>query len=51
VYVAELSKELAHKGYCVDVYTRKDDAALDEVTHWHPGVRVINIKGGPEVFN
>jgi D-inositol-3-phosphate glycosyltransferase len=50
VYVAELSKELAHKGYQVDVFTRKDITTLNEVVNWLPGVRVINIKAGPEVF-
>jgi len=29
VYVAELSTELARKGYLVDVYTRKDDKELN----------------------
>jgi D-inositol-3-phosphate glycosyltransferase len=50
VYVAELSTELARKGYLVDVYTRKDSKALDEIVQWYPGVRVINIKAGPEIF-
>jgi len=50
VYVAELGNELARKGYSVDVYTRKDNAAIDEVVQWRPGVRVINIKAGPEIF-
>src|SRR5437868_6323734 len=50
VYVAELSTELARKGYLVDVYTRKDDKNINEIVHWQPGVRVINIKAGPEVF-
>ena len=50
VYVAELSKELVCKGYLVDVYTRKDNTALQEVVYYAPGVRVIHIKAGPEVF-
>ncbi len=50
VYVAELSTALAHKGYLVDVYTRKDSMSIDNVVYWKPGVRVINIKAGPEVF-
>ena len=32
VYVAELSTELARKGYLVDVYTRKDDEACSRRT-------------------
>lgn len=50
VYVAELSKELARKGYYVDVFTRKDSEQQPEIVNWLPGVRVINIKAGPEVF-
>ena len=50
VYVAELSKALALKGYKIDVYTRKDNAAVDDVVNWLPNVRVINVKAGPENF-
>lgn len=50
VYVAELSTELARKGYFVDVFTRKDNEHTDEIVNWQPGVRVINIKAGPEFF-
>lgn len=50
VYVAELSKELALKGYLVDVFTRKDNEHLADVVNWFPGVRVINIMAGPAVF-
>jgi len=49
VYVAELAKELAHKGYAVDIFTRRDNAEIPEVVNWLPGVRVINVKAGPEV--
>ena len=50
VYVAELSKELVRKGYHVDVYTRKDDVQQPCIVNWLPGIRVINVKAGPEVF-
>jgi D-inositol-3-phosphate glycosyltransferase len=50
VYVAELSKALASKGYKVDIYTRKDNAAINDVVNWLPDVRVINVKAGPEHF-
>jgi D-inositol-3-phosphate glycosyltransferase len=50
VYVAELSVELARKGYSVDVYTRKDNSKISEIIQWCPGVRVINIKAGPAMF-
>lgn len=48
VYVAELPKQLIKLGYNVDVYTRKESAAIDEVINWLPGIRVIHIKAGPE---
>src|SRR4030095_240094 len=50
VYVAELAKEIARKGYLVDVFTRKDDAETPVVVNWLAGVRVINVKAGPEAF-
>jgi glycosyltransferase involved in cell wall biosynthesis len=50
VYVAELAREIARKGYLVDVFTRKDNAEVPEVVNWLQGVRVINVKAGPEVF-
>ena len=50
VYVAELSKELARKGYEIDVFTRNDDPHLKEVISFYPGVRVINVKAGPVAF-
>jgi len=50
VYVAELSNELARKGYSIDVYTRKDNPSIDEIVNWSSNVRVIHIKAGPEKF-
>jgi len=50
VYVAELSKELARMGFFVDVFTRKNAPDLNEVVPFAPGVRIINIKAGPENF-
>lgn len=47
VYVAQLAKHLAVRGYLVDVFTRKDDEDLADVVNWVPGVRVINIEAGP----
>ncbi|WDF54605.1 glycosyltransferase family 4 protein [Mucilaginibacter sp. KACC 22063] len=48
VYVAQLALHLATQGYLVDVYTRRDSGTIDEVVNWQPGVRVINVKAGPE---
>ncbi|MBS1524889.1 MAG: glycosyltransferase family 1 protein [Bacteroidetes bacterium] len=48
VYVAQLAEHLAAKGYLVDVYTRRDDASMDEIVSWQQGIRVIHVKAGPE---
>jgi D-inositol-3-phosphate glycosyltransferase len=47
VYVAQLAKHVAAQGYLVDVFTRKDNEALNDVIDWVPGVRVINVNAGP----
>lgn len=48
VYVAELARELAASGYCVDIYTRKESHLQSEIVEWLPGIRVIHVKAGPE---
>lgn len=50
VYVAELAKRLADTGYEIDIFTRKDDKAQVEIVNWLPGVRVVHVKAGPEMF-
>jgi D-inositol-3-phosphate glycosyltransferase len=47
VYVAELSKYLAKIGYGVDVFTRWEDASLEQVINWRNNVRVVHVKAGP----
>ena len=47
VYVDELSRNLACKGYAVDVFTRRTGAEDAEVVDWAPGVRVIHLQAGP----
>jgi glycosyltransferase involved in cell wall biosynthesis len=47
VYVAQLAKELAGRGWHVDIFTRKDDPSLPEIWEWQPGVRVIHLAAGP----
>jgi len=47
VYVAQLAKQLANQGYLVDVYTRRENAEIDEVVNWSYGVRVIHVTAGP----
>jgi D-inositol-3-phosphate glycosyltransferase len=50
VYVAHLAMQLAHLGYQVDVFTRRDSAQQDFVVEWKPNVRVINVPAGPAEF-
>jgi D-inositol-3-phosphate glycosyltransferase len=48
VYVLELSKELAKKGYILDLYTRMQDANSPQIVQVSENLRVIHIPGGPE---
>jgi D-inositol-3-phosphate glycosyltransferase len=50
VYVAELSMQLARKGYHIDIYTRRDSAEVPEVVEWRPGVRIIHVTAGPAAY-
>jgi glycosyltransferase involved in cell wall biosynthesis len=47
VYVDEVSRNLARRGYAVDVFSRRDSIDTPEVVEWGPGVRVIHLKAGP----
>ncbi len=47
VYVDEVSRNLARRGYVVDVFTRRDSLDTPEIIEWGPGVRVIHLKAGP----
>src|SRR5205807_2890751 len=47
VYVDEVSRNLALRGYAVDVFTRRDSSDVPEVVQWKPGVRVIHLEAGP----
>ena len=50
VYVDEVSRNLARRGYAVDVFTRRDSLDLPEVVEWSPGVRVVHLDAGPVKF-
>src|SRR4051794_9666344 len=50
VYVDEVSRHLASRGYLVDVVTRRDDQRQPERVEWAPGVRLLNLSAGPERF-
>lgn len=47
VYVAEVARCLAQKGYQVDIYTRRESSDIPEVVGFAPRVRVIHITAGP----
>lgn len=47
VYIDEVSRNLAQRGYAVDVFTRREDPHAPEIIEWAPGVRVINLPAGP----
>lgn len=49
VYVAELCKELALNGYCIDVFTRREDEKSPGIVNWLPNIRVIHVTAGPAV--
>ncbi len=46
VYVSEVSVNLAKQGYQVDVFTRRDNKGVAEVTEWAEGVRIISLGAG-----
>ncbi len=48
VYVDQVARHLAAKGYTVDIFTRRHDAEDSEVVNCIPGMRVVHIKAGPE---
>ncbi len=47
VYIDELSRSLAQRGYAVDVFTRRDAPELPDVVDLAPGVRVVHLTAGP----
>jgi D-inositol-3-phosphate glycosyltransferase len=47
VYVGHLAKQLAARGWAVDVFTRRDEPALPDVVVWENGVRVVHVPAGP----
>lgn len=49
VYVDELAVHLADLGFEIDIYTRREDTAAEQVICYRPGVRVINVQAGPPV--
>ena len=50
VYVAQVAQHLVAQGHRVDVFTRRDDAALPAVVEVSAGLRVVHVTAGPEAF-
>lgn len=50
VYVAHVARELARAGVQVDVFTRKDNPALEPEHAWLRNVRVIHVPAGPDAY-
>jgi D-inositol-3-phosphate glycosyltransferase len=50
VYVGQVARHLALRGWEVDVFTRRDSEVLPDVVEWQPGVRVIHVAAGPPCF-
>jgi D-inositol-3-phosphate glycosyltransferase len=50
VYVAQVGRHLARQGYCVDVFTRRDDPQLPTVVDMGQGLRVIHVDAGPACY-
>lgn len=46
IYVLEIAKELAKKGYLVDVFTRMQDNTSDHIVQVTPNFRVIHLEAG-----
>lgn len=47
VYVAHVARQLARRGWHVDVFTRLENPYMPEVMEWDTGVRIIHIAAGP----
>jgi D-inositol-3-phosphate glycosyltransferase len=47
VYVDEVSRNLARRGYSVDVFTRRDNPTAPEIIDWARGVRIVHLPAGP----
>jgi len=50
VYVDEVSRHLALRGYAVDIFTRRDTTDAPNIVDLSPGVRVIHVTAGPAEF-
>ena len=47
IYVAHVARQLACRGFHVDVFTRRDNARLPAAVPFGPNARVIHVPAGP----
>src|SRR5690606_6167676 len=47
IYVAHVARQLAARGWHVDVFTRRDRRGQPTVLQWEPRIRVIHVPAGP----
>src|SRR5262249_23460788 len=47
VYVREVARALGHLGHEIDVFTRSQDPAIQEVVPLGPRARVVHVSAGP----
>ncbi|HEX5127876.1 MAG TPA: glycosyltransferase, partial [Rhodocyclaceae bacterium] len=47
VYVAHVARQLAQRGWHVDIFTRRDDVHLPLIVEWQSNIRVIHVPAGP----
>jgi D-inositol-3-phosphate glycosyltransferase len=47
VYVDEVSRHLATRGYAIDIFTRRDSSDMPEIVEWGRGIRVVHLPAGP----
>ena len=50
IYVSQLARHLARRGYIVDVFTRRDAAEQPAIVELPPRVRVVHVPAGPASY-
>lgn len=49
VYIRELSRELAKKGLCIDIFTRSQNPSIPNILNFQKNIRIVYLKAGPSV--
>lgn len=47
MYVGELARQVAKKGYEVDIFTRRENPAFPRSLQWSRNIRIIHVDAGP----